>query len=64
VETPNREDLRRRLHALVEDALDQIERDNPAGYDLGVIALSTEVMHERSGSQYLKRTESGYTPAG
>lgn len=51
-----------RLHALVDDALDSFARSDPEGFDLGVVALVCEVMYGREGSDFLKRTDAGYTP--
>ena len=62
MEKPSREQHVRRLHALIEDALDQVENQNPNGFDLGVIALNLEVLHERGLSSYLLRSDAGYTP--
>lgn len=63
MEMPTREQLENRLSALVADALDNFDSDNPEGYDLGVVGIVLEVFVERPGSDYLKRTDGGYTPS-
>jgi hypothetical protein len=62
MEKPSREEHVRRLQALIEDALDQVAGQNPDGFDLGVIALNLEVLHETPLSDFLKRSDAGYTP--
>lgn len=62
MEKPSREEHLRRLHALIEDALDSVAERNSQGFDLGVIALNLEVLYETPLSNYLKRSEVGYTP--
>ena len=62
MEKPSREDHRRRLHAFIEDTLDAFERLEPHGYDLGVIAIHAEILSEAEISDYLKRSDAGYTP--
>jgi hypothetical protein len=63
MEKPTREELTARLHALLEDALDTAEKANPDGFDLGVVGVVFEVLVESTGSDYLKRSDAGYTPA-
>jgi hypothetical protein len=62
LEKPTREQLEERLRALSEDALDNISRYQPEGFDLGVVGILFEVRIEREGSDYLKRSAAGYTP--
>ena len=59
---PGREEHVRRLHALIEDALDYVQEQNAGGFDLGVIAVNLEVLYEASLSDYLKRSDARYTP--
>jgi hypothetical protein len=54
-----------RLHALVEDILDQVEDDEPDGFDIGVIAVVVEVVRPKGvgdldSGHY--RPEVGYEP--
>src|SRR6266550_3559551 len=62
MEKPSREEHVRRLHALIEDTLDTLGRNEPDGFDLGVIAIHLEVLSEAPLSDYLKRSDAGYTP--
>jgi hypothetical protein len=62
VETASREQLVKRLTAVVEDALDCVERDCPKGFDVGVVGLVFEVLVEGEPDPHLRRSDAGYTP--
>ena len=59
---PSREKHHARLEALIEDLLDALSREHLDGFDLGVIAVNLEVLTEGPMSDYLKRSDAGYTP--
>jgi hypothetical protein len=59
---PSRERHHARLDALIEDFLDHLSREHLDGFDLGAIAVSVEVLTEAPMSDYLKRSDAGYTP--
>jgi hypothetical protein len=63
MEFPSHERLTVRLNAFVADALDELQRNHPDGFDLGVLGLVYEIVLPREGGLHLKRLESGYTPA-
>ncbi len=63
MDIPTREQLERRMHALVADHLDQIAEANPDGFDLGVVAISAEVVTPDPEATLLRREDGGYTPA-
>jgi len=58
---PTREQLERRMHALVADHLDQIAEANPEGFDLGVVTFAIEVLYPDEET-WLRREEGGYSP--
>jgi hypothetical protein len=62
VDKLSREDQLARVTALAEDFLDFVGREEPDGFNLGVIGFVFEVLTERAGSDYLKRSDAGYTP--
>jgi hypothetical protein len=62
LEKPTRDKHHTRLDALIEDFLDQLSREHLDGFDLGVIAVHVEVLIEAPLSDYLKRSDAGYTP--
>jgi hypothetical protein len=62
VEFPTHEQLTARLNAFTADALDELRRSYPDGFDVGVMALVYEVLTQREGGVHLKRIEAGYTP--
>jgi len=61
-EFPAREQLERRLHALVADWLDFLAKDNSSGFDLGVVGFIGEVVTPDPDYTVLRREEGGYTP--
>ncbi|MDQ3823650.1 MAG: hypothetical protein M3321_10485 [Actinomycetota bacterium] len=63
MEIPTREQLERRLHAIVADHLDALAETHPDGFDLGVVAIAVEVLYpDEQGAAFLRREEGGYTP--
>jgi hypothetical protein len=42
--------------------LDALSREHLDGFDLGVVAVNLEVLTEGPMSDYLKRSDAGYTP--
>jgi hypothetical protein len=62
VDIPTRNQLERRMSALIADHLDTIAEANPDGFDLGVVALAVEVHYSNPENQLLRRAEGGYTP--
>jgi hypothetical protein len=62
VKKPSREKHQARLEAFIEDFLDALSREHLDGFDLGVIAVTVEVLTEAPLSDYLKRSVAGYTP--
>ena len=63
MDIPSREQLERRMSALVADHLDQIAEANPEGFDLGIIALAVEVVFPDPESTLIRREEGGYSPS-
>jgi len=59
---PPREQVERRLHALIADWLDDLAESNSDGFDLGVIGFIAEVVTPDPGYTVLRREEGGYTP--
>jgi hypothetical protein len=62
VEVPARADLERRLHAFIADFLDDLEADEPDGFDLGPMMLIVERRTPWTGEAPLRRIEGGYLP--
>jgi hypothetical protein len=62
MEIPSREELERRLHALIADQLDILERDNPEGFDVGVAAFAIEVIYPDPEDTWIRREEGKYFP--
>jgi hypothetical protein len=62
-EFPTREQVERRLHALVADWLDIVAEDNSDGFDVGVVGFIGEVVTPDPEYTVLRREEGGYTPA-
>jgi hypothetical protein len=63
VDFPRRDELDRRLHALVADFLDDLEADHPEGSDLGPVMLIAETRTPWDGEVPLRRSDAGYTPS-
>jgi hypothetical protein len=61
MEIPTREQLERRMNALVADHLDLIAETNSEGFDLGVVAFAIEVLYPDERT-WLRREERGYSP--
>jgi len=61
-EFPTRDQVERRLHALVADWLDTIARDNQDGFDIGIVGFIGEVSMPDPETTLLRREEGGYTP--
>jgi hypothetical protein len=61
-EFPEREQVERRLHALVADWLDIVAKDNSDGFDLGVVGFIGEVVTPDPEYTVLRREAGGYTP--
>jgi hypothetical protein len=59
---PAREQVERRLHALVADWLDIVAEGNSDGFDLGVVGFIAEVVTPDPEYTILRREEGGYTP--
>ncbi len=57
---PSREELDRRMHALVADHLDEIAKRNPEGFDLGVQVFISEIFVPVETDRLL-REDAGYT---
>jgi hypothetical protein len=59
----NRADHVARLHALIDDLLDEADEDNPEGYDIGIIAVVVEVVrNEELADLAGKRRLADYEP--
>jgi len=65
---PTREELETRLQALLADHLDAVASQNPEGFDIGVVALVTEVRYPATVEDVEElvrsrgRPEARYTP--
>jgi hypothetical protein len=62
VEKRTREELERRFHAVIADALDREDGRHPDGFDIGPIGIVYECLFEGPPTSYLKRADAGYTP--
>jgi hypothetical protein len=63
MDTPTRDELERRLNALVADFLDAAEADFPEGFDFGPVMLVAETRTRWDGEVALRRSDGGYVPA-
>jgi hypothetical protein len=65
---PTRQEIESRLQALLADHLDAVATQNPEGFDIGVIAIVTEVRYPASVEEVEElvesrgRPEAFYTP--